>query len=418
MQKTFKLFAATIAVCATAGLTTPVDPTNIALTGSASASAYWESHPAFLPSHVIDGSTYDDVSTGKYWILPNRTAGWWQVDLGADAAIGLIEILNCNNNGSNDRGTKDFRVEILDASSTVVFSQSGILPFTSFSSPSNPTVPYVLDLAVAVTGRYVKVWVDSWYPTRTDPAWPYPKAPSSNLANEGGGLNDVRVYAAGATVNAAPEVAATGGGTYEIGTTVQLGGDVTDIDGDPVGYAWTVGAEVLCTGTVQTTLGGAPVALPSCALPGLGLGTHTATVEVSDGNHPAVSHSVAIEIVDQTRPTLSPEADRKILWPPNHQMVWVTITAQAADNGGSVTLGATVSSNEPQDGLGDGDIAVDWTSPVIDQAAGTVTLQLRAERSGTGSGRVYSIEVTATDSAGNVSVSTVEVKVPRNPSGR
>jgi hypothetical protein len=122
--------------------------------------------------------------------------------------------------------------------------------------------------------------------------------------------------------------------------------------------------------------------------------------------------------VDNTQPTLSPVADRKILWPPNHQMVWVTLTTHAADNGGSVILSATVSSNEPQNGLGDGDIAVDWTSPVIDQEAGTITLQLRAERSGSGSGRIYSIEVTATDNAGNTSVSTVEVKVPRNQSGQ
>lgn len=416
MQKTFMLCASTLAACAAAAFSTPVDPVNIALTGTASASAYWENHPAFLPSNAIDGSTYDNTSTGKYWLLPNQTTGWWQVDLGAAYPIGLVEILNCNNNGSNDRGTRDFHLEILDASSNVVFTQAGILPFTSFSSPSNPTVPYVLDLAAAVNGRYVKVYVDSWYPTRNDPSWPYPTVPSSNTSNEGGGLNDVRVYAAGLVANSAPAVAATGGGTYEIGSTVQLGGDVSDIDGDLVSYAWTVGSQVICTGNIQTVAGGQPVSLSSCSLSGLGLGNHTATIEISDGENPAVSQSVQIEIADNTQPTLSPEANTKILWPPDHRMEWVSITANAADNSGSVTLSASVSSNEPQNGLGDGDLPVDWTDPVIDQATGTLMLQLRAERSGLGSGRTYSIEVTAADNAGNTSVSTVVVKVPKSKS--
>lgn len=41
-------------------------------------------------------------------------------------------------------------------------------------------------------------------------------------------------------------------------------------------------------------------------------------------------------------------------------------------------------------------------------------VKLRAERSGTGKGRIYTITVTATDSAGNAARTTVTVTVPMN----
>ena len=46
---------------------------------------------------------------------------------------------------------------------------------------------------------------------------------------------------------------------------------------------------------------------------------------------------------------------------------------------------------------------------------GPLTLNLRAERSGNGSGRVYTIVVEARDRFGNARVSTVAVTVPHNP---
>jgi hypothetical protein len=54
----------------------------------------------------------------------------------------------------------------------------------------------------------------------------------------------------------------------------------------------------------------------------------------------------------------------------------------------------TGSSNEPEDGLGEGDLTPDI---LIDDDV----VHLRAERSGTGEGRTYTVTATVTDLAGN-----------------
>lgn len=137
---------------------------------------------------------------------------------------------------------------------------------------------------------------------------------------------------------------------------------------------------------------------------------------MTDGVNAPASASVALEIVDTSVPTLAPVLTPAILWPPNHDMINVSIDSHAADNSGIVTVSATVSSNEPQNGLGDGDTDVDWTAPVIDPTTGRITLQLRAERSAKGNGRVYTVTVKAIDDVGNASQANVTVKVPFNAS--
>lgn len=58
-------------------------------------------------------------------------------------------------------------------------------------------------------------------------------------------------------------------------------------------------------------------------------------------------------------------------------------------------------------GLGDGD-----TAPDIVISGGSV--QLRAERSGMGTGRLYTLTATVTDVASNSTTATASVSVPRD----
>ena len=156
--------------------------------------------------------------------------------------------------------------------------------------------------------------------------------------------------------NSAPNAGAGGGGTKELGSAVILTGDVSDFDGDTLSYEWKEGDNVLCSGSVDTIAGGTIVEIPDdCSVTGMGLGIHEIVLQVNDGINATVSsNTVTVEIIDTTKPTLAPVANSYLLWPPNHIMVDIVIAANASDNSGDpVALSATVSSNEPEDGLGD-----------------------------------------------------------------
>jgi len=218
--------------------------------------------------------------------------------------------------------------------------------------------------------------------------------------------------------NSAPHAFPGGGGIYEVGSVVMLTGDVSDFDGDMLHYKWISGATVLCEGDIQATAGGDAVVFPdNCAVSDLGVGTHTFTLQVDDGINLPESKDVEVIVIDTTVPTIAPLASNYLLWPPNHIMISVAIEANAKDNSGApVTLSAVVSSNEPIDGLGDGDTGPDWYQPVIDQTSGMIYLELRRERSGKGTGRIYTVTITATDSSGNSSTAMVNIGVPHDMS--
>jgi hypothetical protein len=120
--------------------------------------------------------------------------------------------------------------------------------------------------------------------------------------------------------------------------------------------------------------------------------------------------------LDKTPPTVSCANSAPRLWPPNHKMVPIDITvsvADAASAGLSFTL-ASATSNEPDNGLGDGDTANDIQGFVI----GTASTRgaLRAERSGTSNGRTYSLTYRSLDLAGNAGMCTTTVTVPHSGS--
>ena len=217
--------------------------------------------------------------------------------------------------------------------------------------------------------------------------------------------------------NSAPHAALGGNITAEINTIVLLTGDVSDYDGDILNYEWS-GSGAICVGSIQSIAEGLPVMLDDCELPVLGLGVHTFTLAVTDELGLSETKNIQVEIVDTTQPTLAPVASQYLLWPPNHNMIDIAVDANAVDNSDVVTLNVTdITSNEPVDGLDDGDIGPDWTDLSlidIDQTNGIIYFQLRRERSGTGEGREYSVTITATDISGNTSTSVIPFIVPHD----
>ena len=98
---------------------------------------------------------------------------------------------------------------------------------------------------------------------------------------------------------------------------------------------------------------------------------------------------------------------RSVLAPPNHKLVDVFVSYQVSDRSSDVRCGTSVSSNEPLNGAGDGNTAVDW---IVDDSQ---HVRLRAERSGGGGGRTYTITVTCQDPSMNTAVQSGQVLVPR-----
>ena len=144
------------------------------------------------------------------------------------------------------------------------------------------------------------------------------------------------------------------------------------------------------------------------------LGTHTFTLTVTDPGGLSSTATTHVTIRDTTPPTLSVSLSPNVLWPPNHKLVPITATLQVSDTcdpNPRVVL-VSVTSNEPDNGLGDGDTPNDIQGAIV--GTDDRSFLLRAERSGTGTGRIYTVRYRARDASGNVTFATADAKVPHN----
>lgn len=117
--------------------------------------------------------------------------------------------------------------------------------------------------------------------------------------------------------------------------------------------------------------------------------------------------------IDKTPPTFSIQLSKDTLQPANHKMVPIEVVWDAEDDlsGVKEVLLKSVTSNEPDNGKGDGNS----TDDIQDVELNTSDSQfsLRAERSGKGDGRIYTITYTASDYAGNIVTKEATVSVPK-----
>jgi uncharacterized repeat protein (TIGR03803 family) len=134
------------------------------------------------------------------------------------------------------------------------------------------------------------------------------------------------------------------------------------------------------------------------------LGATPVTLIVTDNHSASNSCTATVTVMDTTPPTIGDvTVTPNVLWPPNGKMVEVSVDYTVSDDCGGVTNVLSVTSNEAANGS-----APDW---VIEDDH---HVQLRAERSGAGSERLYRVTVISTDNSGNSATRTVTVGVPKN----
>jgi hypothetical protein len=185
--------------------------------------------------------------------------------------------------------------------------------------------------------------------------------------------------------DAGPDRVAEAWGTD--GTEVVLDGSLSfDPDDDALSFRWTDESGLVELGTGPTLT----LTLPA--------GTYTFRLTVGDSRGGEDEDDVTITVEDTTPPhiralTVSPDT----LWPPNHQMVQVTVTATVEDAADPDPDCHIRSITVLDLGGGDGNTDPDHV------ITGPLTADLRAERSAQGPGRLYRIEVVAEDFTGNVS---------------
>ncbi len=209
--------------------------------------------------------------------------------------------------------------------------------------------------------------------------------------------------------NSAPTITCPAPATLECnspsGQAVTLTVTVSDADGDALVVIWTVDGTPYQTNIVAASGSSLSVGVDFTAI--FGLGNHDVTVSVSDGKAAPVVCTTTLNVRDLVPPTIQRlTAVPNLLWPPNHKLVPVTLRVSATDNCGPVSCKIrSVTSNQSGGGKGRPGQSPDWI------ITGDLSLELRAESSAGGAGRVYTITVECRDAAGNVSTKAVNVAV-------
>ena len=146
-------------------------------------------------------------------------------------------------------------------------------------------------------------------------------------------------------------------------------------------------------------------------------GVTTVTFTATDDATNASTCPANVEVVDTTPPVITVALDRTSLWPPNHKFADIHATIVVTDicDPNPTFVLTSITSDEPDNGHGDGDTAATSRPPRTDRR--TRTSDLRSERQGGGDGRKYTIIYTASDDAGNTATDTAWVTVPHSRSG-
>lgn len=184
--------------------------------------------------------------------------------------------------------------------------------------------------------------------------------------------------------------------------------EVEDSSTSPLTVVWAVDG-ILCQTNMflpGTALGYRDVEL----VWDFGLGEHTVIATAANREAAPVSCATTVTVADTRPPEIfSICAAPDVLWPPNGRMVPVRIEVDAKDAcGPTYSRIVGIESNELLGPPGHPAAGEDW------QITGDLTVNLRAERFGRGTGRVYTIIVECVDAVGNRAIGTASVSVPHD----
>jgi hypothetical protein len=117
--------------------------------------------------------------------------------------------------------------------------------------------------------------------------------------------------------------------------------------------------------------------------------------------------------IDKKAPALKLSVNKPVLKADDHRLETIRVTAAATDaeSGIASVILRSITSSDPDDGIGDGVTGGDIQGAEFGTA--DFEFQLRAERSGVKTSRVYTITYRATDLAGNWTDVSTTVTVPR-----
>jgi hypothetical protein len=144
------------------------------------------------------------------------------------------------------------------------------------------------------------------------------------------------------------------------------------------------------------------------------LGATNVTFTARDSGGASASCSSVVTVRDTRPPHVTVAVQPDVLWPPSHQLVDIIAAVTATDicDPSPTYALASISSNEPDNGLGDGDMPVDIQGYLL--GTPDTAFRLRAERSGLGDGRLYTVVYTASDQSGNQAAGNAIVTVPHD----
>jgi hypothetical protein len=156
----------------------------------------------------------------------------------------------------------------------------------------------------------------------------------------------------------------------------------------------------------------ASVTLSNDAPSFFGLGTRAVTTTARDDSGNSASCVADVTVADTVPPTIHASVSPTTLWVPDHKMVDLTASVSVVDgcDPRARFVLTSITSDEPDNGTGDGDTPSDVQGAAFGTA--DTRFRLRAERSALGDGRTYTITYTAIDGSGNTAVAVLEVVVP------